>query len=79
MAPASFSTAAKTSSRCLGGDAGRGRGDGGIQGAAQDQAGLVHGAHLGVGLVFDTGLAESHGVSFRWLQAPPGLREEPPR
>jgi hypothetical protein len=37
----------------------------------------VHGAHLGVVLVFDAGLAEGHGVSFQMAEAPPGFREEP--
>ena len=48
----------------LGGHAGRGCRHGGVQGAAQDEACLVHGAHLGVGLVFDAGLAECHRVPF---------------
>jgi hypothetical protein len=37
----------------------------------------VHGAHLGVGLVFDAGLAKGHGVSFQMAEAPPVYREEP--
>ena len=44
----------------LGGLAGGGGRDGGVQGAAEDEPGLVHGAHLGVGLVFDAWLAECH-------------------
>ncbi len=43
-----------------GGFAGDGRGHRRIQGAAEDVSGLDHGAHLGVGLVFDAGLAECH-------------------
>jgi hypothetical protein len=44
----------------LGGDPRDCRGHGGVEGAAQDEAGLVHGAHLGVGLVFNPWLAECH-------------------
>ena len=57
----------------LGGHARRGGGNGGVQGTAQDQAGLVHGAHLGVGLVFDAGLAEGHRqCPFNGAAAVPG-------
>ena len=61
-APASITPGAARSSR---------GGNGRVQRTAQHQARLVHGAHLGVGLVFDTGLAESHGESFQWLRPLP--------
>ena len=73
----------------LGGLPRRGGRNGGVQGAAQDKPGLVHGAHLGVGLVFDAWLAECHpqlpfdgavpplGRTAKWLRPLPVFREEP--
>ena len=43
-----------------GGDARGCRRHGRVQGPAQHEPGLVHGAHLGVGLVFNPWLAECH-------------------
>ena len=78
MAPASLSTAAKTASR-----PGRGfaRGRGGhrrVQGAAQDKPGLVHRAHLGVGLVFNACLAECHLYLRVFSRGPVALQPGPP-
>ena len=70
MAPGFLEHRSEDGVEVAGGLAGRGRGNGGVQGAAEHQPGLVHGAHLGVGLVFDAGLAEGHLDVLQWAALP---------